>query len=87
MSDDRAKRKSRTGRVVSNRMDRTVVVNVQDTMRHALYSKAVRRMTRFYAHDEKNECRIGDLVAIAETRPLSKLKRWRVTQILERAPE
>jgi small subunit ribosomal protein S17 len=68
-------------------MEKTVVVRVQTTGRHALYSKAVRRAKKFYAHDENNDCRIGDRVMIAETRPMSKLKRWRVAEVLERARE
>jgi small subunit ribosomal protein S17 len=80
-------RKARLGTVVSNRMNKTVVVEVQSTSRHALYSKAVRREKKFYAHDEENSCRIGDVVKIAETRPMSKLKRWRVVEVVERARE
>ena len=89
MSEERSRgtRKTRTGTVVSNRMEKTVVVNVQSTRRHALYSKAVRREKKFYAHDEENTCRVGDVVRIAETRRLSKLKRWRVVEIVERARE
>ena len=89
MSEERSRgtRKTRTGTVVSNRMEKTVVVNVQSTRRHALYSKAVRREKKFYAHDEENTCRVGDVVRIAETRPLSKLKRWRVVEVVERARE
>lgn len=82
---DRGKRKSRQGTVVSNKMDKTVVVRVTTTSRHPLYSKAVKKHNSFYAHDEANDCRVGDVVQIVETRPLSKLKRWRVAQVLERA--
>ena len=87
MSDaqTRTARKTRLGHVVSNAMEKTVVVNVVTTGRHALYSKAMRREKKFYAHDEANECRVGDLVRIMETRPLSKLKRWRLVEVLERA--
>jgi small subunit ribosomal protein S17 len=83
----RTPRKTRLGHVLSNAMDKTVVVNVVTTGRHALYSKAVRREKKFYAHDEANECRVGDLVRIMETRPLSKLKRWRVVEVVERSRE
>lgn len=83
----RPMRKTRVGRVTSSDMDKTVVVTVQTTMRHPLYSKAVRRGKKLYAHDETNECRVGDLVRVAETRPLSKLKRWRVVEIVERSRE
>lgn len=86
-SATRAMRKARVGRVTSNKMDRTVVVTVQTTMRHPLYAKAVRRDKKLYAHDEANECRVGDIVRVLETRPLSKQKRWRVVEIVERARE
>ena len=82
---DRGRRKSRVGVVVSDKMDKTVVVAVRDTSRHHLYGKIIRRTTKFKAHDEQNACGIGDRVMIAETRPLSKTKRWRVQQILEKA--
>ena len=78
-------RKVRVGRVVSNRMNKTVVVRVERTFRHPLYGKIIKRAKRFKAHDPKNECQIGDRVEIVETRPLSRDKRWRVTQILEKA--
>jgi len=77
-----AKVKSRTGRVVSDKMDKTVVVVVETPKRHPLYKKTVKRVTRYKVHDEKNECRIADLIRIVETRPLSKDKRWRVAEIL-----
>ena len=83
----RGNRKTRLGRVVSNKMDKTVVVEVQTTSAHPLYAKAVRRQRNFYAHDGENACRIGDLVRIVETRPMSKLKRWRVTEVVEKARE
>lgn len=81
----RGKRKTRIGRVVSDKMDKTVVVQVERLAPHPLYGKILRRRKKFKAHDENNECRIGDLVEIMETRPLSKTKRWRVVRILERA--
>ena len=76
--------KTRVGRVVSTKMEKTVVVTVERQRTHRLYKKAVRRLTRFKAHDENNVCAEGDLVRIQETRPLSKDKRWRVTDVLER---
>ncbi len=78
------RRKVRVGRVASNVMDRTVVVVVEWRRSHPLYKKSVKRRTRFMAHDAQNECRIGDLVRIIETRPISKTKRWRVTEIMGR---
>ena len=80
----RERRKLRVGRVVSNKMDKTVVVAVQWQQRNRLYSKAQRRITKFYAHDRDNSCSLGDLVRIEETRPLSRLKNWRVIDVLER---
>ena len=76
------KRKTRVGRVVSNKMDKTVVVVVETSKRHPLYKKIIRRMTRYKAHDENNKCGIGDTVTIAETRPISREKRWRVAEII-----
>ena len=76
------KRKTRVGRVVSNKMDKTVVVTVETLRHHPLYRKTIRRAVKFKAHDEKNECRLGDTVKIIETRPLSKEKRWRVAEII-----
>jgi len=76
------KRKTRLGRVVSDRMDKTVVVAVETFKRHPLYKKAIRRAVKYKAHDEKNECQVGDAVRIIETRPLSKEKRWRVAEII-----
>ncbi|MBX5475841.1 MAG: 30S ribosomal protein S17 [Clostridia bacterium] len=81
----RGHRKTRVGTVVSNKMDKTVVVAVETLATHPLYGKRVRRTKKFKAHDEANECQVGDRVRIEETRPLSREKRWRVTQILERA--
>ena len=82
---ERARRKTRVGVVVSDKMDKTVVVLVRDTTRHQLYGKILRRTAKYKAHDATNACGIGDRVLIAETRPLSKTKRWRVAQILEKA--
>lgn len=76
--------KTRVGRVVSDRMDKTVVVAVETFKRHPLYKKAVRRTIKYKAHDEKNECQLGNMVRIVETRPLSKEKRWRVAEIMAR---
>lgn len=78
------KQKSRTGTVVSTKMQKTVVVSVAWRQRDPLYRKAVRRITKFYAHDERGECELGDVVRIVETRPLSKTKRWRVMEIVQR---
>jgi small subunit ribosomal protein S17 len=82
---ERASRKVREGRVVSDRMDKTVVVEVHRLVRHPLYKKVVRRTSRCRAHDAQNECDVGDRVRIMETRPLSKTKRWRLVSILEKA--
>ncbi len=79
-----SKRKTRFGRVVSDRMDKTVVIAVDTPKRHPLYKKIIRRTVKYKAHDEKNECRLGDMVRIVETRPLSRWKRWRVAEILTR---
>jgi len=81
-SSDRGKRKIRTGVVVSSKMDKTAVVEVERTFRHPFYGKVVRATRKFKAHDEKNECAAGDLVEIMETRPLSRDKRWRVVRIV-----
>lgn len=78
-------RKVRLGRVVSDRMDKTVVVQVTDRKSHPLYRKVIQHRVRFKAHDEGNECKIGDLVRIMETRPVSRDKRWRVVEVVERA--
>ena len=86
MEERNAYRKVRTGIVVSDKMDKTIVVRVDRMAKHALYGKPVLRSKKFMAHDEANECRIGDRVLIAETRPLSARKRWEVAQIIERAP-
>jgi small subunit ribosomal protein S17 len=82
---ERAARKVREGLVVSDKMDKTVVVIVEDRVKHALYGKVMRRTVKLVAHDEANECGIGDRVQIMETRPLSATKRWRVVTILEKA--
>jgi small subunit ribosomal protein S17 len=82
---DRANRKVRTGVVVSDARDKTVTVEVSGSRRHTKYDKVVQRRTRLHAHDEGNEARVGDTVRVMETRPLSKTKRWRVTEIVERA--
>jgi small subunit ribosomal protein S17 len=79
------RRKILIGRVVSNKMDKTVVVSVESLKRHPLYGKVIRRRKRYKAHDEHNACQVGDLVRMIESRPLSKEKRWVVTEILERA--
>ena len=81
----RSTRKVRVGLVVSDKMDKTVVVAVEDRVKHALYGKVLRRTSKLKAHDEQNDCGIGDRVLIMETRPLSATKRWRVVQVLERA--
>ena len=85
VSTQRNARKVREGLVVSDKMDKTIVVSVEDRVKHALYGKVMRRNTRLKAHDEQNECGVGDRVLITETRPLSATKRWRVVQILEKA--
>lgn len=82
---ERNLRKTRVGRVVSDKMDKTIVVAVEDNVRHPLYKKTVKRTTKFKAHDENNECKVGDRVLIMETRPLSKEKRWRLVEIIEKA--
>ncbi|HOJ48372.1 MAG TPA: 30S ribosomal protein S17 [Bacillota bacterium] len=83
--EQRALRKTRVGKVVSNKMDKTIVVAIEDHIQHPLYKKIVKRTVRLKAHDEKNECNIGDTVKIMETRPLSKEKRWRLVEIIEKA--
>jgi small subunit ribosomal protein S17 len=81
----RAQRKVREGLVVSDKMDKTVVVEVEDRVKHPLYGKVIRRTNKLKAHDEQNQCGVGDRVLLMETRPLSATKRWRVVEILERA--
>jgi small subunit ribosomal protein S17 len=82
---DRGLRKKRTGRVVSNKMEKTVVVAIDRMVKHDAYKKYVRRRSKCVAHDENNECNVGDKVILSETRPLSKFKRWRVSEIIEKA--
>jgi small subunit ribosomal protein S17 len=82
---DRSARKVREGLVVSDKMNKTVVVSVEDRVKHALYGKVLRRTSKLKAHDEQNDCGVGDRVLIMETRPLSATKRWRVVEILEKA--
>jgi small subunit ribosomal protein S17 len=82
---DRNRRKTRVGKVVSDRMDKTVVVSIERLVKHPTYGRYVRRRTKFKVHDEKNECRIGDVIRFMETRPLSKEKRWRFVEFIERA--
>ena len=84
-NEERGYRKTRRGYVVSDQMDKTVVVEVEDRVKHALYGKVMRRSSKIKAHDEQNSCGVGDLVLLAETRPLSATKRWRVVEILEKA--
>ncbi len=83
--EKRAFRKTRVGKVVSDKMDKTIVVAVLETVAHPLYKKTVRRTYKLKAHDENNECGIGDRVKVMETRPLSKDKRWRLVEIIEKA--
>ena len=84
MAVDRNRRKSRVGMVVSDKMDKTIVVALEDTVKHPLYGKSVKRTKKVKAHDEANECTVGDKVRIMETRPLSKDKRWRLVSIVEK---
>lgn len=82
---ERGFRKVRIGEVISDKMDKTIVVKIEDSVKHPLYKKIIKRSIKLKAHDEKNECGIGDKVEIMETRPLSKDKRWRLTRIVEKA--
>jgi 30S ribosomal protein S17 len=82
---ERNVRKYRIGKVISDKMDKTVVVAIEELKQHKLYKKPVKRTVKFHAHDEKNDAHVGDKVAIMETRPLSKTKRWRVVEVVERA--
>ncbi|WP_169985161.1 MULTISPECIES: 30S ribosomal protein S17 [unclassified Microbispora] len=84
-TETRNYRKTREGLVVSDKMDKTVVVAVEDRVKHPLYGKVIRRTTKYKAHDEQNSCGVGDRVLLMETRPLSATKRWRVVEILEKA--
>ena len=81
----RALRKTRVGRVVSDKMDKTVVVSIETSVKHPLYKKIIKRTSKLKVHDENNECAIGDRIRIMETRPLSKEKRWRLAEIIEKA--
>ena len=85
MSEERNFRKTRVGRVVSDKMDKTIVVAIIDSVKHPLYNKVIKRTYKLKAHDENNECRVGDRVRVMETRPLSKDKRWRLVSIVEKA--
>ncbi len=82
---ERANRKTREGLVIGDKMDKTVIVEVEDRVKHALYGKVLRRTRKLYVHDEQNACGVGDRVTLMETRPLSATKRWRVVEILEKA--
>ena len=84
-ADDRNRRKLRSGKVVSDRMDKTVVVSIERLVKHPVYGRYVRKRSKFKVHDEKNECRIGDVIRFMETRPVSKDKRWRFVEFVERA--
>ena len=84
-TNERSRRKLRVGKVVSDRMDKTVVVSIERLVKHSTYGRYVRRRQKFKVHDEKNECRIGDVIRFMETRPLSKDKRWRFVEFVERA--
>ena len=85
MTIERTLRKTRVGMVVSTKMDKTVVVAIEDNVKHPVYSKIIKHTLKVHAHDENNECGVGDRVEVMETRPLSKTKRWRVTEIIEKA--
>ena len=85
MTENRDVRKIRVGKVVSDKMDKTIVVAIEDNVRHPKYGKIIKRTVKIHAHDEKNECGVGDKVAVMETRPLSKNKRWRFVEIIEKA--
>ena len=82
---ERSLRKTRVGKVVSNKMDKTIVVAIADHVKHPLYGKVIKRTIKIHAHDENNECNIGDKVMVMETRPLSATKRWRLVEIIEKA--
>ena len=85
MTEERALRKTRVGMVVSDKMDKTVVIAIEDNVKHPVYGKIIKHTLKVHAHDEDNTCGIGDKVKIMETRPLSKSKRWRVVEIIEKA--
>ena len=82
---ERGHRKNRVGRVLSNKMEKTVTIAVERTVKHPMYGRYVRRTTKLTVHDEEPTCRIGDIVRVTETRPLSKTKRWRLTEVIQRA--
>ena len=84
MSEERNLRKERVGKVVSNKMDKTIVVAIEDHVRHPKYGKIIKRTVKIHAHDAENVCSIGDKVSVMETRPLSKTKRWRLVEIIEK---
>jgi small subunit ribosomal protein S17 len=86
-AEDRGNRKERLGKVISNKMTKTIVVRVERRFPHPKFKKVVTAYSKSYAHDEKGEAKVGDVVLIRETRPLSKLKRWRLTEVLEKAPQ
>ena len=85
MTEERSLRKVRVGMVVSDKMDKTCVVAIEDNVKHPIYGKIIKRTLKLHAHDENNECGVGDKVEVMETRPLSKTKRWRVVEIIEKA--
>ena len=85
MEETRGRRKTRVGKVVSDKMDKTIVVAIADNKKHPLYNKVVKTTYKLKAHDEENTCKIGDTVKVSETRPLSKDKRWRLVEVVERA--
>lgn len=82
---ERNMRKTEVGKVVSNKMDKTIVVAIEDSVKHKLYNKVIKRTSKLKAHDENNECNIGDKVRVMETRPLSREKRWRLVEVIEKA--
>ena len=85
MTETRNLRKERVGKVVSTKMDKTIVVAIEDNVRHAKYGKIIKRTVKIHAHDENNQCTVGDKVSVMETRPLSRTKRWRLVEIIEKA--
>ena len=85
MTEERTLRKVRVGMVVSDKMDKTVVIAIEDNVKHPVYGKIIKRTLKVHAHDESNECGVGDKVRIMETRPLSKTKRWRVVEVIKKA--
>ena len=85
MTEERNLRKTRVGTVISNKMDKTIVVAIEDNVKHPVYGKIIKHTLKLHAHDEENTCNIGDKFEIMETRPLSKTKRWRLVEIIERA--